>query len=541
VDLACEAQAGFHCPAGTGVASGVACDAGSYCAGGETQAKSCTAAPGNYCARESSQPEGIVCLAGHYCPGANSDKIPCKSSTSGGRRLLNEPARLTELATVLTPPGHYCPAGTEAPGGALCPNGFYCAGGAADKVPCNTQPGYYCPEGGDSADGVPCPANSFCPGGNADAVPCSAPEGSYCPEGSATADGVACPANRCCPGGSSPPEACPAPPLVAFVAETPPPFMLEWFTHKTASRGVESEPAYMSVHRLGDTSEAGFLEGHYNLPVDGRWKVAFDFFVPKYDGGSAAESIFPNEAISAVSADDAIDCNINGVLKTLKSSADLAGHKQSLEFEVEGQVLTYRFDFLSPSVPSFAHPFITAAEITLIRDRNQAPAGGATGKVEAKCIDAVDGRPIKDNGKVSNGYKKNAWKLDSDPTLSVFKGSTLIAQKDMPKGRYKDQLPVGSYSCMVRHVNFYTTFIKNCDITSQGLQLGDVALSPVLNPGDSRIVLEWGAKPKDLDSYLTVPQGARPDCVINYKNKVRVGALCVGPKRWRVRDSGCLQ
>jgi hypothetical protein len=366
---------------------------------------------------------------------------------------------------------------------------------------------------------VQCPANSFCPGGNADAVPCSAPEGSYCPEGSATADGVACPANRCCPGGSSPPEACPAPPLVAFVAETPPPFMLEWFTHKTASRGVESEPAYMSVHRLGDTSEAGFLEGHYNLPVDGRWKVAFDFFVPKYDGGNAAESIFPNEAISAVSADDAIDCNINGVLKTLKSSADLAGHKQSLEFEVEGQVLTYRFDFLSPSVPSFAHPFITAAEITLIRDRNQAPAGGATGKVQAKCIDAVDGRPIKDNGKVSNGYKKKAWKLDSDPTLSVFKGSTLIAQKDMPKGRYKDQLPVGSYSCMVRHVNFYTTFIKNCDITSQGLQLGDVALSPVLNPGDSRVVLEWGAKPKDLDSYLTVPQGARPDCVINYKNK----------------------
>lgn len=44
----------------------------------------------------------------------------------------------------------------------------------------------------------------------------------------------------------------------------------------------------------------------------------------------------------------------------------------------------------------------------------------------------------------------------------------------------------------------------------------------MLNPGDTRIVLTWGSKPKDLDSYLTVPHSdpAKNDCVINYKNKV---------------------
>jgi hypothetical protein len=32
-------------------------------------------------------------------------------------------------------------------------------------------------------------------------------------------------------------------------------------------------------------------------------------------------------------------------------------------------------------------------------------------------------------------------------------------------------------------------------------------------------VLDWGAKPKDLDSYLNIPDSdpAKRDCVINYK------------------------
>ena len=87
---------------------------------------------------------------------------------------------------------------------------------------------------------------------------------------------------------------------------------------------------------------------------------------------------------------------------------------------------------------------------------------------------------------------------------------------------------MGSYSCMVRHINFYTVFIKDCDIAADGRSsLGEVAMSPLLNPGSQRIVLHWGAKPKDLDSYLTVPQSdpAKPDCVINYKRKVGASSV----------------
>ena len=57
---------------------------------------------------------------------------------------------------------------------------------------------------------------------------------------------------------------------------------------------------------------------------------------------------------------------------------------------------------------------------------------------------------------VSNGYKKKAWTMASDPTISIFKGSTLIARKIMIKGKIDENFPVGSYSCMVRHLNFYT-------------------------------------------------------------------------------------
>lgn len=51
----------------------------------------------------------------------------------------------------------------------------------------------------------------------------------------------------------------------------------------------------------------------------------------------------------------------------------------------------------------------------------------------------------------------------------------------------------------------------------------------MLNPGDTRIVLTWGAKPKDLDVYLTVPHSdpAKDDCVINYKKKVLISVVFI--------------
>ena len=83
------------------------------------------------------------------------------------------------------------------------------------------------------------------------------------------------------------------------------------------------------------------------------------------------------------------------------------------------------------SVPFFTHPFITSAEISLVRDRNPAPAeaaGTAKGTLTARAIDAVDGTAIDVDKKVSNGYKPKTWKIEDAPTLSIYKGSTLVGQ-----------------------------------------------------------------------------------------------------------------
>jgi len=171
------------------------------------------------------------------------------------------------------------------------------------------------------------------------------------------------------------------------------------------------------------------------------------------------------------------------------------------------------------------HPFITAGEITLIRDRNPPPtASGPEGKlIVSKIADAVDGLAIQPNKKVSNGYVKKRWKIDGEAKIYVYQGSTLVRELTAVKAKLSESLPAGSYSCITVHSKFYASFVQHCDILPQPQKtyLGQISLSPWLNPGNTRIVLNWGAKPKDLDSYLNVPAAdpAHRDCLIWYKNK----------------------
>jgi len=170
------------------------------------------------------------------------------------------------------------------------------------------------------------------------------------------------------------------------------------------------------------------------------------------------------------------------------------------------------------------HPFITAGEITLMRDRNPPPSpGGPMGTVIANVADAVDGRDIKPNKKISNGYVKKAWLIESEAKMLVFQGSTLVRELAFAGADLKEELAAGEYSCMTIYQRFYANYVRDCIVlpTPQKTFLGQISLSPWLNPGNTRIVLNWGAKPKDLDSYLNVPSAdpAQKDCILNYQNK----------------------
>lgn len=276
-----------------------------------------------------------------------------------------------------------------------------------------------------------------------------------------------------------------------------------------------------SISRAGDVT-SGYLEGSLDLPVDGQWLVRFGFFVPDYSGAAAPDDIFPDESVGPVSETDTILVNLNGNTKLLRASTALMGHKEPVEIMVQGQQLRFRFDFSSARPVKQLHPFISPGEVTLIRDRNPPPPPGGPGRLAATARDAVDGNQLSLGAKVSNGYITGRWTVEDQVKISVFSGSTLVTQTAFTNGALDIEVPSGSYSCLVLMPEFYAYFQKSCVVQpSVTTYLGDVSLSPILSPDTTRAVLSWGATPKDLDTYVTVPapDPARPPCLIWYKNK----------------------
>jgi hypothetical protein len=261
-----------------------------------------------------------------------------------------------------------------------------------------------------------------------------------------------------------------------------------------------------------------------DLPVDGHWRVRFAFFVPGFDTGAVLGSVFPDEGLAPGSPEDSIEVNINGQTQTLVAKQDLRGHKEEVEIVMDGQRMLYTFNFRSSKGVGQLHPFITAAEIALIKDRLPSPPpDGPMGTIESQVADAIDGKLLQPDKKVSNGYVKKAWKLGDEAKLLLFQGSSLVREISYHKGKLKEEIPAGSFSCMVVYPKFYTNFIQDCVVLPkpQKTFLGQISLSPWLNPGNTRIVLNWGSTPKDLDSYLHVPNAdpAKKECTISYKVK----------------------
>ena len=146
-----------------------------------------------------------------------------------------------------------------------------------------------------------------------------------------------------------------------------------------------------------------------------------------------------------------------------------AGHKKEVALLVRGakdscsrgksceSALQYRFDFLaSPLLQderrqhagaterAHLHPFVTAAEVSLVRDQqdvlpaSSSPDGAGAqqeGVVLATVVDSSDEQRLAALGNVSTGYANHRWLLRSDPTISFFKGSRLVADSRQGGGR----------------------------------------------------------------------------------------------------------
>ncbi|MGB1595052.1 MAG: hypothetical protein ACPIOQ_19990 [Promethearchaeia archaeon] len=131
----------------------------------------------------------------------------------------------------------------------------------------------------------------------------------------------------------------------------------------------------------------------------------------------------------------------------------MAGHKREVALLVRGtkdscsrgqsceSALHYRFDFLaSPQLQderrqhagatesAHLHPFVTAAEVSLVRDQQDV------------LVDSSDEQRLAALGNVSTGYANHRWLLRSDPTISFFKGSRLVADSRQGGGLLVDAL-----------------------------------------------------------------------------------------------------
>jgi hypothetical protein len=168
------------------------------------------------------------------------------------------------------------------------------------------------------------------------------------------------------------------------------------------------------------------------------------------------------------------------------------------------------------------HPFVATGQLTLVRDRNPIPQLSApVGSFRGQALNAVDGKRLGVGTRVSNGYTANIWTVSEEVKLSLFVGSTLAQEVPLTNGRFTVSLPAGQYTCIATTPQYYTFYDDSCRVNSAGELYKNLVMSPMLNPGTARIVLSWGADPKDLDSYLYVPHQspAVPACEINFRNK----------------------
>jgi plastocyanin len=139
----------------------------------------------------------------------------------------------------------------------------------------------------------------------------------------------------------------------------------------------------------------------------------------------------------------------------------------------------------------------------------ETPADGISGQV----IDALTGDDIA-------GATVRLHKAE-DGIAGVVVGQTTSTDQ----GRFVfSALPPGSY-VLIADVQGYISGKRQVAISAgESLSHQDVVLSPLLNPGEIRIILTWGENPEDLEAHLTGPNpdGCRHHCF--YWNREIPGA-----------------
>jgi hypothetical protein len=107
------------------------------------------------------------------------------------------------------------------------------------------------------------------------------------------------------------------------------------------------------------------------------------------------------------------------------------------------------------------------------------------------------------------GTVKDATTAEPVPNATVrvfFSGDEVgSAMTDMSGNYTLNDLDPGFYSVTASASGYLDNTVQNVQVLSGQTTNQDIVLSPVLQIGEFRIVLTWGATPEDLDSHLILP------------------------------------
>ncbi|MBQ7598917.1 MAG: InlB B-repeat-containing protein [Clostridia bacterium] len=168
-------------------------------------------------------------------------------------------------------------------------------------------------------------------------------------------------------------------------------------------------------------------------------------------------------------------------------------------------------------IPFSEYVIVKDATNTYVQTALMISSSSQKGGFSGKIVDAVSGNPVKDvTLKIYNGWNNRGY---DDYVTTLKTDSNGIFKYDIKKlFNLIIGLPCGNYSAVISKNGYTTTYsnlmIKPGEVTGHP----DIAISP-LTTGDYRIILSWGASPRDLDSHFNATLTNGGSDHIYYQNK----------------------
>lgn len=129
--------------------------------------------------------------------------------------------------------------------------------------------------------------------------------------------------------------------------------------------------------------------------------------------------------------------------------------------------------------------------VTGLRQVPQANAGNGT--VSGIISNAFNGQPV---GNITIKVRQG---------VNIKTGTIVTTATTGSNGNYSIALTGGNYTLELSSPGYLTTYLDVVCVGGQTVANQNTSITPTINAGEIRIVLNWGEKPDDLDSHLLTP------------------------------------